>query len=145
MVFREHLWREGVEVRLKATGAGTGGWHIGDGAVYRCAALLAENGYLVTHAAAHANPDELKDILLIALDAVHERSLQKLVARSGGDPSRLRILRSFDPNTSVDLDVPDPYYGRHSGFTRVLRKIEASMPGLVDYVRRTLESREGPA
>ena len=69
----------------------------------------------------------------------------KLVARSGGDPNRIRMLRSFDPRARGDLDVPDPYYGGNTGFTQVLRMIEASMPGLVDFVKKKLEEKEGPA
>jgi protein-tyrosine phosphatase len=139
MVFREHLRREGLEGRVKVTSAGTGGWHIGQGADYRAAAVLAEHGYLYRHAAAQVNTDHLKADLLVALDGGHERALQRLVARAGGDPSRIRMLRSFDPKASGDLDVPDPYYGGNSGFTRVLRMIEDGMPGLIDWVKENLK------
>jgi protein-tyrosine phosphatase len=81
----------------------------------------------------------LKADLLVALDGGHERALQRLVARAGGDPSRIRMLRSFDPKASDDLDVPDPYYGGNSGFTRVLRMIEDGMPGLVAWVKENLK------
>lgn len=143
MVFREFLRKEGLEGRVKVTSAGTGGWHIGDGADYRAAAVLRENGYPYTHSAAQVNTDHLRADLLVALDAGHERALQKLVARSGGDPARIRMLRSFDPRATGDLDVPDPYYGRDAGFTQVLRMIEASMPGLVEYVADSLNGEEG--
>jgi protein-tyrosine phosphatase len=76
--------------------------------------------------------------LLIALDAGHERALKRLVDRVGGDLGRIRLLRSFDPNARGNLDVPDPYYGASGGFTEALRLIEASMPGLVDWVRQNL-------
>jgi protein-tyrosine phosphatase len=55
------------------------------------------------------------------------------------------MLRSFDPRATGDLDVPDPYYGGNTGFTQVLRMIEASMPGLVDFVKKKLQEKEGPA
>ncbi len=139
MVFREHLRREGLEGRVKVTSAGTGGWHIGQGADYRAAAVLAEHGYPYRHSAAQVNTDHLKADLLVALDGGHERALQRLVARAGGDPSRIRMLRSFDPKASGDLDVPDPYYGGNSGFTRVLRMIEDGMPGLVAWVKENLK------
>lgn len=144
MVFREFLRKEGLEGQIQVTSAGTGGWHIGDGADYRAAAVLRENGYPYRHAAAQVNTDHLRADLLVALDSGHERSLQKLVARSGGDPSRIRMLRSFEPHTKGDLDVPDPYYGGDSGFTQVLRIIEACMPGLVDFVKMNLDGKEGP-
>jgi protein-tyrosine phosphatase len=139
IVFREHLRWEGLEGRVKVTSAGTGGWHIGQGADYRAAAVLAEHGYPYRHSAAQVNTDHLKADLLVALDGGHERALQRLVARAGGDPSRIRMLRSFDPKASGDLDVPDPYYGGDGGFTRVLRMIEDGMPGLVAWVKENLK------
>jgi protein-tyrosine phosphatase len=141
MVFREHLRREGLDDRVKVTSAGTGGWHVGQGADYRAAAVLAEYGYPYKHSAAQVNTDHLKADLLVALDGGHFRALRRLVERAGGDPSRIVLLRSFDPNASGDLDVPDPYYGGDSGFTRVLRMIEAAMPGLVDWVRGRLDEQ----
>jgi protein-tyrosine phosphatase len=139
MVFREHLRREGLEDRVKVTSAGTGGWHVGEGADYRAAAVLAEHGYSYRHSAAQVNTDHLQADLLVALDGGHERALQRLVAHAGSDPSRIRMLRSFDPKAKGDLDVPDPYYGSNGGFTRVLRMIEDSMPGLVAWVKDELD------
>jgi protein-tyrosine phosphatase len=139
MVFREHLRREGLQDRVKVTSAGTGGWHVGDGADYRAAAVLAEHGYPFKHSAAQVNTEHLRADLLVALDGGHQRALQRLVARGGGDPSRIRMLRSFDPEVTGDPDVPDPYYGGNTGFIRVLRMIEDSMPGLISWVKQELD------
>ena len=139
MVLRDHLRRQGLEGKVRVTSAGTGGWHVGDCADDRAAAVLAAHGYPHEHTAAQVNTDHLKADLLVALDSGHQRALQRLVARAGGDPSRIRMLRSFDPSASGDLDVPDPYYGGSGGFTRVLRMIEAAMPGLVDWVKANLD------
>jgi protein-tyrosine phosphatase len=76
----------------------------------------------------------------VALDSGHDRALKRLVERVGGDPSRIRLLRSFDPNANGSLDVPDPYYGASGGFTEVMHMIEAAMPGLVQWVRDSLRN-----
>ncbi|MEX0790413.1 MAG: low molecular weight protein-tyrosine-phosphatase [Actinomycetota bacterium] len=144
MVFREFLRKEGLEEQVQVTSAGTGSWHVGDTADYRARKVLGENGYAYKHSAAQVNTDHLRADLLVALDAGHHRALNKLVARSGGDPSRILMLRSFDPQAGGDLDVPDPYYGGDSGFTRVLRMIEASMPGLIDRVKDLLDGSGAP-
>lgn len=144
MVFREFLRKEGLEERVQVSSAGTGSWHVGDGADHRASAVLAANGYPCLHSAAQVNADHLRADLLVALDAGHHRALHKLVARSGGDPSRIRMLRSFDPQAEGDLDVPDPYYGSGGGFTRVLRMIEASMPGLVEWVKHHPDGSRAP-
>jgi low molecular weight protein-tyrosine phosphatase len=138
LVFREFLHREGLDDRVKVTSAGTGGWHVGEKADYRAARTLADNGYPHRHTAAILSRGDLDADLLVALDGGHERALRRLVAQTGGDPSRIKLLRSFDPHARGNLDVPDPYYGANGGFTEVLRMIEASMPGLLDWVRAHL-------
>jgi protein-tyrosine phosphatase len=139
LVFREYLRREGLDDRVKVTSAGTGAWHVGESADYRAARALAENGYPHRHTAAILSRDDLDADLLVALDGGHERALKRLVAQTGGDPSRIKLLRSFDPDAQGSLDVPDPYYGANGGFTEVLRLIEASMPGLLDWVRENID------
>ena len=47
----------------------------------------------------------------------------------------MRLLRSFDPASHGDLDVPDPYYGGPDGFEEVLDLVEAACRGLLDEVR----------
>lgn len=145
VVFREHLKREGLAGRIKVTSAGTGPWHVGEGADHRAAATLAARGYPTRHIAAQVGPDHLAADLLVALDKGHRRALEQLVGQTGGDPSRIRMLRSFDPQATGNLDVPDPYYGGGNGFARVLTMIEQSMPGLVGWVRSELDRRTSPA
>jgi protein-tyrosine phosphatase len=47
------------------------------------------------------------------------------------------MFRSFDPQLAhlgephPDLDVPDPYYGSHDGFTEVLEMLERAADALV--------------
>ena len=130
VVFGEHLRREGLAEAVRVTSAGTGPWHVGEPADERAAKLLAEHGYPTDHVAAQVGEDHLDADLLVALDSGHARALRRLVG-----PDRVRLLRSFDPDATGDLDVPDPYYGGDRGFTQVLAMIEAAMPGLVDWVR----------
>ncbi|HEV7472219.1 MAG TPA: protein tyrosine phosphatase, partial [Pseudonocardia sp.] len=64
----------------------------------------------------------------------HLRSLRGNVP----EPERVRLLRSFDPASADDAEVPDPYYGGPDGFDEVLAMIEAAMPGLVEQVEKGL-------
>lgn len=138
-VMVEHLTREGLADKVKVTSAGTGGWHVGQPADYRAASTLAENGYPTGHVAAMVGPEHLEADLLIALDSGHFRFLQRLAGKSPEAIDRIRMLRSFDPACASDLDVPDPYYGGNGGFDRVLHMIEASMPGLMEWIRQQLD------
>lgn len=132
VVFREHLRRAGLGDLVEVTSAGTGGWHIGDGADPRAVKSLADNGYPTDHVAAQIDDAHLGADLLVALDSSHERALRRLA-----DPDRVRLLRSFDPDAD-GVNVPDPYYGDRAGFDEVLAMVEAAMPGMLAWVRERL-------
>ncbi|CAG6391258.1 low molecular weight protein-tyrosine-phosphatase [Actinacidiphila cocklensis] len=136
LVMAEQLRRAGLDDRVRVSSAGLGGWHAGDAVDPRAAAVLAAHGYPVEHVAAQVGPDHLDADLLVAMDRGHEKALR----RQADDPSRVRLLRSFDPDAAGDPDVPDPYYGGSEGFEEVLTMIEAAMPGLMDRVREHLDA-----
>ncbi|WNV82525.1 low molecular weight protein-tyrosine-phosphatase [Umezawaea sp. Da 62-37] len=133
IVFREHLRRAGLEDVVEVSSAGTGGWHVGDAADHRAARSLVDAGYRPEHVAAQVGEEHLGADLLVALDSGHARELRRL----SGDPGRVRLLRSFDPDAD-GVDVPDPYYGGREGFGEVLRMVEAAVPGLMGWVRERL-------
>jgi protein-tyrosine phosphatase len=133
-VFTGHLQRAGLAEKVRVSSAGIGTWHIGEAADPRAMAVLDQHGYPLEHAAAQVGPEHLDADLVLALDNGHLRSLQRLV----GDRQRVRLLRSFDPTADAGADVPDPYFGADDGFTDVLTMLEASMPGLLDWVRVNL-------
>ena len=132
IVFGEHLRRSGLDLQVRVTSAGTGGWHAGDPADSRTLKVLADHGYPTSHFAAQIGDDHLDADLFVALDSGHARALRRMVS-----PDRVRLLRSFDPDAS-GVDVPDPYYGDDQGFEEVLEMVEAAMPGLLAWVREHL-------
>ncbi|MGN2640478.1 low molecular weight protein-tyrosine-phosphatase [Nocardia takedensis] len=135
-IFAHRLDEEGLAERVRVSSAGTGDWHVGSDADPRTTATLRRYGYPVGHVAAVVGPDHHAADLLIALDRGHDRELASL----GVPAERRRLLRSFDP-AADGPDVPDPYYGDSTDFERVRAQIEASMPGLLDWVRDALAVR----
>ena len=103
------------------------------------AATLARSGYPShAHVAHQVSRSELADIdLLVALDRRHQQTLRGL----GADPSRLALLRSFDPASGAAADVPDPYYGDDAVFDDCLAMIAAACTGLVSELTGLWESR----
>ena len=110
----------GLAEQVRVTSAGTGGWHAGDGADHRTNAVLLAHGYPTTHRAAQLDDDHL-------------------AADMGVPADRLRMMRSFDPRSAAfPLDVEDPYYGGPEDFEAVFTVIEASLPGLHDWIDERL-------
>lgn len=134
LVFEERLRRAGLADAVRVTSAGIGPWHAGEAIDERAGRTLARHGYPADHVAAQVGDEHLDADLFLAMDRGHEKALRRLVA----DPSRVRLLRTFDPDATGDLDVPDPYYGGPEGFEEVLTMIESAMPGLLAWTRERL-------
>lgn len=144
-VLRAKLQDAGLTGAVAVDSAGTGDWHVGDGADPRTVRVLAEHGYPSRHTARQFAPSDFAERdLVVALDHGHLRTLRRWRSRPGGSQERseLRLLREFDPAATPDrLDVPDPYYGALTGFEECLAMVESAMPGLLRHIGSAVEGR----
>lgn len=138
VVLRDRLRRAGLSAQVSVDSAGTGDWHLGQGADPRTVATLDAHGYAHDHTARKITPNWFADIdLALAMDEANYADLETLIARSGQD-TELRMMRVFDPSLahvpepSPKLDVPDPYWSGPEGFIEVLHMLERAADGLVD-------------
>src|SRR5690606_4391113 len=110
-IIRNEIRKAGLDSRVKVCSAGTGSWHIGEGADHRATAVARSHGLdLAQHRAEVFEPEHLDRIdLVLALDSGHLDALQRL-ARDEGARAKVRLLRSFDPEAVADddLEVADP-------------------------------------
>lgn len=134
-MFAHQIDQRGLAGVVRVTSAGTGSWHAGDGADARAGHVLRDHGYPSSHRAAQVDDEHLAADLVVAMGRNHARMLREM----GVPPERLRMLRSFDPRSAAHpLDVEDPYYGTRDDFEDVYTVIEASLPGLHDWVDERL-------
>lgn len=137
-MFAHQISERGLDRHVRVTSAGTGDWHIGSDADVRAARVLKAHGYPTAHCAAQLSQDHLNADLVVALGRNHMRMLAHL----GVPHERIKLLRSFDPRSGAHaLDVEDPYYGMHDDFEQTYEVIEASLPGLHDWVDEQLAAR----
>ncbi len=137
-MFAHQISERGLADVVRVSSAGTGGWHAGEPADRRASHVLRAHGYPSSHRAAQIDDDHLSADLVIALGRNHVRMLKDL----GVEDDRLRMLRSFDPRSGAHpLDVEDPYYGNHDDFEDVFTVIDASLPGLHQWVDEQLTER----
>jgi protein-tyrosine phosphatase len=141
-MFAHQIRERGLESHVRVTSAGTGDWHVGSEADERANRVLRAHGYPTDHCAAQLDAHHLDADLVVALGRNHAR----MVAHLGVPTERIRLLRSFDPRSEAHaLDVEDPYYGVHADFEDVFDVIEASLPGLHDWVDEQLAARGVPS
>jgi protein-tyrosine phosphatase len=137
-VLRSMLVDVGLDSRIEVSSAGTGDWHVGEGADPRTVEVLSRRGYDASRHEARQFTSELladNDVVL-AVDRSTQRVLTRL-SRSGGE--KIRLLREFDPTAGTDVDVPDPYFGGPDGFDTVLDMVERACRGLLDTLTANLQ------
>ena len=139
VVMRRLVDEAGLSDSVQIDSAGTGGWHVGDGADPRAVAVLQTGGYDgSTHRARVFEQTRFADRdLVVALDNGHLRELRSL-ARTAADGDKVRLLRSFDDASPPDADVADPYYGTDRDFAEVLEQVERACGGLLDALSAVL-------
>ncbi|WP_166345469.1 low molecular weight protein-tyrosine-phosphatase [Phytoactinopolyspora limicola] len=144
-VLAARLAENGLDDQVVVESAGTGGWHAGEPADPRAVRTLHANGYDGSrHRARQFRPSWFDEFdLVLALDNSNLADLERL-APDEPARSKLRLFRSYAPDATGDLDVPDPYYGGDSGFALVLSLVEESVAGLITHLRTDLTSATTP-
>ncbi len=116
---------------------GTGGWHVGEPMDPRAADMLREHGYDAdAHRAQQFLPSWFDDHdLILAMDRANLDEIERQ-SRSDEDLHMIRMYRSFDPDATSSLDVPDPWYGGRADFESVLEIVERTSDGLIEALVR---------
>lgn len=137
-IMRHLVAEAGLADRVQIDSAGTGGWHVGAAPDARATRAAAARGIALEGAARQVRPADFRHFdLLLCADAANQRDLLA-VAPDAEARGRVRLLRSFDPASPDDAEVPDPYTGGPDGFEEVLDLVEAACRGLLEHVRAQL-------
>lgn len=136
VIVRQKLIDANLDHAARVTSSGIGGWHVGNPADERALQELADHGYDGSaHRAQQFGSQQQDADLIVALDTRH---VSELIAR-GVPEDKVRLLRSFDPDSPADAGVEDPYYGGPEGFTTTREQIEAAADGILDWVRARVD------
>jgi protein tyrosine phosphatase len=132
IIVRDEMEDDMLDLLATVDSCGLGGWHVGQGADERAVAELRRAGHDgASHRASKLGEEHMDADLLIAMDSGHYDSLIDL----GIEPAKVRLMRSFDPNSPEGAEVADPYYGTEEDFETARKNIEAAVPGLLDWIR----------
>lgn len=123
-----------VGLDLEVDSAGTGDWHIGELPDERMRSAAAAAGLTLDSRARQVEPADLERYdLVLPMDRDNLRVLESMAGddatRDGA--ARIELFRTWDPRANGDLEVPDPYYGGHDGFTEVVEICRRTAAALV--------------
>jgi len=138
-VFRQHVAQAGLEGHIVIDSAGTHDYHVGDAPDPRAQRAAGRRGYDLSaqrgRQVSRADFSEFDYVL--AMDAVNRRALERLCPPQHAH--KIKLFMEFSAG-AVLREVPDPYYGGEQGFERVLDMVEEASRGLLDHLRRRLET-----
>jgi protein-tyrosine phosphatase len=136
-VMRHLIQREGLEKQVLLDSAGLGDWHVGAARDSRSQAVGRRRGVPLEGVARQFQAEDFARFeYVLAMDRNNYKGLLAL-APDEASKAKVRLLRSFDPASPPDAEVPDPYYGGPQGFDDVFDICEAACAGLLAHLRRT--------
>ena len=131
-VFARKAADAGLAVEVDS--AGTSRYHLGEPAHPNTLAEAEQRGIEIEHRARQFTPaDFARFDLVVALDDANRRELSGL-APDDEARSKIVLLRSFVPDGSGRLDVPDPWGLPPSAYVEMFDIVESACAGLVAHV-----------
>ena len=135
-VMRHLIAEQRLEEKVLLDSAGLGDWHLGQARDARSQAVGKRRGIPLDGVARQfRGPDFARFDYVLAMDRQNRDGLLKL-APDAAARAKVRLLRSFDPASPPDAEVPDPYYGGPQGFDEVFDICQAACEGLLAQLRR---------
>lgn len=120
--------------------AGTTAYEVGNPIDPRAARKLAAHNILSEHHIAREwRPEWFQERqLILALDVDHYDWLRE-AAPDGESRSKVRMLRSFDPEAAgrdpMEQGIEDPWFGGSTEFDTTWEQIRAAVPGMIEFLR----------
>lgn len=128
-IFRRQAEERGIPVEVDS--AGTGDYHIGELPDHRAQRTGKARGCDMTMRARQVRSSDFSEFdFILAMDQMNYRNLLRW---PGSDPSKVFLMRSFDPDADGD-EVPDPYYGDIRDFEDVADMLESACSHLLDQI-----------
>lgn len=132
VITRDAMETDMLDLLARVDSCGLGGWHVGQGADERAVAELRRGGHDgAGHQAAQLGPEHMDADLFVAMHTGHRDAL----IERGIPKDKVRLMRSFDPNSPEDAIVEDPFYGTEEDFARTREEIDAAVPGLLEWIK----------
>ncbi len=131
-VLRAMAKRAGKEDMFEIDSAGTYAGHAGELPDSRMRAAAAKRGYNLTH---RSRPVEMDDFFefdrIIAMDDSNVENLRRIAPSVEAEQKIERFAALCQRHSDVHY-IPDPYYGGHDGFDRVLDLLEDGCLTILD-------------
>jgi protein-tyrosine phosphatase len=142
-VFRALVERERLSGRITTDSAGTHDHQLGERPDPRAMRAAHQRGYDLSNQRARLfDTDDFNRFdWIVAMDNQNLRFLTSM--RPASHAGHLGLFMAFAPELGL-RDVPDPYYGKHEDFERVLDLVERGVVPLLAAIQNALDAASSP-
>lgn len=135
-VFAYYVKQQKLADKIKVDSAGTAGYHEGEPPDKRSIEAARLRGYDLSTLRARQviAADFNKFDYILAMDEDNLLNLEQMQPESY--KGHLGLFLNF--SSSIETEVPDPYYGGAQGFSKVLDLVESASEGLIKQIREKL-------
>ncbi|RRD44766.1 low molecular weight protein-tyrosine-phosphatase [Tessaracoccus sp. OH4464_COT-324] len=127
-VARKLADERGLDVIVSSTGISSE--EQGNPIDHRARRLLTRRGYRADgHQARRITAENSRGVDLFV---VAEQRHADLLGRLGIDPTKVRLVTDFDPESTPGAPLKDPWYGDMSDFEETLAILERAVPRILD-------------
>ena len=138
-VMRSKIASAGLSSSVEVDSAGLIDYHEGEKSDPRMLRHAYNRGYKITH---RSRPIQQEDFayfdLIIGMDHSNISRLKRM-ATSAKSMAKIHLMTEYAIKSVGDV-VPDPYYGGDAGFELVLDLLEDTCEGLLNEIRRLLNT-----
>ncbi|WP_425390611.1 low molecular weight protein-tyrosine-phosphatase [Ekhidna sp.] len=132
-IFNKKLLEQGLNSKISANSAGTANYHVGENPDPRTIEIAKKHGVPVNHKGQQFKKNHAIEYdYLLAMDS---SNYGNMVSEMGNEPSKLILMRDFDPYGKGE-DVPDPYYGGVNGFENVYQILDRSLDKFIHFLKK---------
>ncbi len=137
-VFRKRVEEQGLASMVEIDSAGTHAYHVGSPPDSRAQEAALRRGIDMSGMLGRRvdEGDFYVFDYILAMDESNEYHLQEMAPAE--EIHRVRRFLEFAPQRK-EREVPDPYYGGHGGFEKVLDLIEEASEGLIDDIKSRIK------
>lgn len=133
-IFIHLVKKQGLEDYFYIDSAGTGAYHIGEGANSKSQATANRHGVHLPSIARQFEYADLEEFdLILAMDSSNFSDITYM-DKKGRFAGKIYRMREFDTNADSP-DVPDPYYGGMDGFEQVYAMLYTACEQLLELLK----------
>lgn len=131
-ILQDKVKKLGLNAQIES--AGTGNYHVGEGADPRSVEVASRNNIDInSHTARQFRTSDFDHYdLIFAMDASNYNNILKL-SRNEADRKKVRMLMN-EIQPGENIDVPDPYFGGENGFDMVFDMINRACDKIAERI-----------